>query len=231
MKPFESRKDTPVYCWTCLFTLTASLILQNIFYSSDSWACIEARLQVCWTFLGGVFYVLGLDLALLAARFLVAWELCWSGYRSCSNCCWAWIASLLVVTWTCKFFFCCFIISINSSALARQPFLSKLVWNSLSNCTTGICGLSLYCKPYGHVEFFACSLRTCNDLLHLARLVFSVRSRLRMVLVPSVWYVFGFLEAGALWVWNHCFWTVKIMWSLGWLDRWYCGSTAIHHTA
>ena len=153
------------------------------------------------------------------------------GYRSCSNCCWAWIASLLAVTWTCKFFFCCFIISINSSALARRPFWSKLVWNSLSNCTTGTCGLSLYCKPYGHVEFFACSLRTCNDLLHLARLVFSVRSRLQMVLVPSVWYVFGFLEAGALWAWNHCFWTVKIMWSLGWLDRWYCGSTAMRHTA
>ena len=52
MKSFESRKDTPVYCWTCLLTLTASLSVQNIFCSSDSWACMEAWLQVCWTFLG-----------------------------------------------------------------------------------------------------------------------------------------------------------------------------------
>ena len=123
------------------------------------------------------------------------------GYRSCSNCCWAWIASLLAVTWTCKFFFCCFIFSINSSALARRPFWSKLVWNSLSNCTTGICGLSLYCKPYGHVEFFACSLRTCNDLLHYFgspgfQRKQSIADGFGALCLICFWFL---MEAGALW--------------------------------
>ena len=33
----------------------------------------------------------------------------------------------------------------------------------------------------GHVEFLACSLRTCEDRLHLARLVSSLKSRFPMV--------------------------------------------------
>ena len=35
------------------------------------------------------------------------------------------------------------------------------------------------------MEFFACSLRTWSDRLHLARLVFSVVRRFRMDLLPS----------------------------------------------
>ena len=36
------------------------------------------------------------------------------------------------------------------------------------------------------MEFLACSLRTCNDRLHLARVVSRLVSRFRMFFMPSV---------------------------------------------
>ena len=48
-----------------------------------------------------------------------------------------------------------------------------------------MCGVGQYWSPLGHVEFFACSLRTWSDRLNLARLVSSAVSRFQMVWVPS----------------------------------------------
>ena len=138
----ESEKDTPVWGLTMfLFTFTDSLSWQNIFCSSDNLACIEVKLQVCWTFCG-VFCVLGLGLSLpsFAGWFLEPWELCCLGQRFRSGCCWALIAWLSAA----KFFSCCLFIRASSSTWARRPIWSMAIWNSRSNL---MCGLGLYCKP------------------------------------------------------------------------------------
>ena len=47
------------------------------------------------------------------------------------------------------------------------------------------------------MEFLACSLRTCNDRLHLARLVSRLDTRFRMFFMPSVCSGLCFLRAGS----------------------------------
>ena len=63
--------------------------------------------------------------------------------------------------------------------------VTDLVQGGLEFSVEPYMSFGLYCKPYGHVEFLAYSLRTSNDRLHLARLFSSARSRFRMVLALS----------------------------------------------